>query len=579
MNYLLTYLKDPSTGELITDKVDIANKIGATFEKNSSSSNYSKKFQSTKKTEEEKPLNFSTDENLPYNKKFKLRDLKRSIKKSKDSSPGLDSIHYRILKNLPECTLKILLDIINNYWDSQTFPESWREALVLPIPKPGKDQQDPNSYRPIALTSCICKTVERMVNERLVHYLEINNKLTKFQAGFRKERGTLDQLVRLDSFIKDAFINGDHVVGVFFDLAKAYDTTWKYGIMKDLHTMGLRGNLPIFIKNFLNERTFQILLSTTLSSEKFTQEEGVPQGAILSTTLFNVKLNGIAEVLTHGVKCSLYVDDFVIFIRSSTVEGIERQLQRSINNIVKWTDSNGFTVSPNKTVAMKFCTCNSKYCRNPVLRLDKTIIKCVTEHKFLGLIWDPKLTFHAHIQYLLKKCRTALNIIKVLSYSNWGSDTKTLLTLFRSLIRSKLDYGSIVYMSAKIGKDLFDLDVLHRQGLRLCLGAFKSSPNESLYVETNEPPLELRRKYLAMKYALKIKSNSNNPVFDSLYKLPYSYLYENSDILSLGESVHRLFQEAQIDTRKILSSKIPEHPVWSCKTNKVIFYFLSRSFI
>ena len=178
----------------------------------------------------------------------------------------------------------------------------------------------------------------RANGKRETNLLSRNKKglISKYQAGFRAQRGTIDQLVRLDTFIKDAFINGDQVVGVFFDLAKAYDTTWKYGIMKDLHAMGLRGNLPIFIQNFLSERTFQILLCTTLSEDTFAQEEGVPQGAILSTTLFNVKLNDIAKVLTNNVQCSLYVDDLVIFIRSSTVEGIERQLQQCINKIVRW---------------------------------------------------------------------------------------------------------------------------------------------------------------------------------------------------------------------------------------------------
>ena len=86
--------------------------------------------------------------------------MKRSLKKSKDSTPGPDNIHYRILKNLPKDTLIILLNIINDHWDSQTFPESWKEALLLPIPKPGKDHQNPTNFRPIALTSCICKTEE-----------------------------------------------------------------------------------------------------------------------------------------------------------------------------------------------------------------------------------------------------------------------------------------------------------------------------------------------------------------------------------------------------------------------------------
>ena len=79
--------------------------------------------------------------------------------------------------------------------------------------------------------------------------------------------------------------------------------------MRDLHNMGLRGNLPMFIQNFLSERVFTVLLGTSFSEMK-NQEEGVPQGAILSTTLFNVKLNDIAKQLTPGVNCSLYVDDF-----------------------------------------------------------------------------------------------------------------------------------------------------------------------------------------------------------------------------------------------------------------------------
>ena len=209
--------------------------------------------------------------------------------------------------------------------------------------------------------------------------------------------------------------------------------------------MGLRGNLPIFIQNFLTDRTFQILLGTTISPEIYSQEEGVPQGAILSTTLFNVKLNGIAKELKEGVQCSLYVDDFVIFFKSRSVNTIERRLQNNIKKIAEWTLNNGFTLSPNKTVAMHFC--NKKGCYDPVLTLGDQEIEFVKEHKFLGLIWDKKLTFKPHIMDLKNRCFKALNIIRVLSYSNWGSDTKTLLKLFRSLVRSKMDYGCTVYMS------------------------------------------------------------------------------------------------------------------------------------
>ena len=349
----LLHIKDPSTGKLLTNKIELADMLGSSFQKNSSSDNYSEEFRKIKEKEEEDEIVFNTrNRHLLYNKIFRLRDLKRSIKKSKDTSPGPDGIHYKILKNLPDSTLKILLNLINKHWEFQTFPELWRGAILLPILKPGKDPQDPGNFRPIALTSCICKTVERMVNERLIHYLEKNNLLSKFQAGFRQQRSTIDQLVRLDTFIKDAFINQDHVVGVFFDLSKAYDTTWKHGIMKDSYKLGVRGNLPNFIRNFLTDRTFQILLGATLTDTFFSQEEGVPLGAILSTTLFNVKLNDIARVLSDDIECSLYVDDFVIFFRSRTIEAIERKLQYNINNIMSWTTKNGFTISANKTVCI-----------------------------------------------------------------------------------------------------------------------------------------------------------------------------------------------------------------------------------
>ena len=116
----------------------------------------------------------------------------------------------------------------------------------------------------------------------------------------------------------------------------------------------------------------------------------------------------------------------------------QRILQKAIYHVEKWTTENGFTVSPTKTVGMHFCRRNQTYCANPILKLKGQNINFVTEHKFLGLIWDPKLTFRAHIKYLKEKCRSAMNIIKITSHSSWGSDTKTLMTLFRSLIRSKL---------------------------------------------------------------------------------------------------------------------------------------------
>ena len=91
----------------------------------------------------------------------------------------------RFLKHIPDSSLSVLLKTFNDIWETGNIPKSWKEATIIPIPKPGKDNTNPNNYRPISLTGCICKTLERMINERLVWYLETNNIITEFQSGFR----------------------------------------------------------------------------------------------------------------------------------------------------------------------------------------------------------------------------------------------------------------------------------------------------------------------------------------------------------------------------------------------------------
>ena len=104
------------------------------------------------------------------------------------------------------------------------------------------------------------KLTYALLRKQRTHNLRyiVRTLLMKLSPGFRSERSTTNNLVRLETFIRDAFIKKEHVVAVLFDLEKAYDTTWRYSILKDIHKLGLRGRLPTFIENFLADRTMQV---------------------------------------------------------------------------------------------------------------------------------------------------------------------------------------------------------------------------------------------------------------------------------------------------------------------------------
>ncbi len=545
-----------------TSNKDIADALGSAFAKNSSTANYTDKFKNFKQQAERKKITFNTKEEEEYNTPFSLEELEESLSGAKDTAAGPDDIHYNLIKRLPKITKEKLLLLYNNiYSGKEAFPTEWRKAVVIPFPKPGKDPLKPNSYRPIALTSCMCKIMERMVNNRLVYYLEKNEIITPYQAGFRKNRSTNDQLVRFETLLRDAFIKNDHVVSIFFDLEKAYDTTWKYGILKDMHENGLRGNLPLFIENFLRDREFNVRVGTT-ASDGFIQEMGVPQGSILSPTLFSLKINSIVKCLSNNIDPSLYVDDFLISYQSKNLNAIERKLQLCLKKLETWCNENGFKFSPTKTVCVHF-TKARKIQPDPELYLNGNKIPVVTEAKFLGVIFDKKLTFLPHIKYLKDKCLKALNLLKVVSRTNWGGDRKVLLRLYRSLIRSKLDYGCIVYGSARKSY-LKILDPIANQGLRLALGAFRTSPIESLLTEADEPTLKQRREKLSIQYAIKIAAHPDNPTFESVFHPQLINLYEANErnIFPFGLRIKPLLQEIGFELENTIKETISITPPW-----------------
>ena len=166
--------------EIVDQKGDIANELGKNFQNISSSRNSSDAFKKYRE-ENNQHIDLSTDSPQEYNIAIKLKEFKNILATSGDTAPGIDGIPYKMIKRLSDDSLKYILSFYNRIFRDHVFPEKWKEAIIIPILKSGKDSTKCNSYRPIALIACLSKLLEKIINKRLMWYLEKHNLIDKSQ--------------------------------------------------------------------------------------------------------------------------------------------------------------------------------------------------------------------------------------------------------------------------------------------------------------------------------------------------------------------------------------------------------------
>ena len=229
----------------------MADLFGESFAERSSSRSYTNVFRDIR--ERTALLDFSPPRgsDFAYNHLFSLTEFRDTMASCKEGATGPDDISCTMLRHLHPSASTFLLSFFNRIWIEGSFPTLWQSAIVIPVHKPGKDSKLAENARPISLTCVPCKLMERMVAGRLLPVLESLHAFSDSQFGFRRHRSTIDPLIRLDHDIREAISDGRMVLGVFFDLEKAYDTTWRVGILNQLHRLGFRGQLPTFLKCLL----------------------------------------------------------------------------------------------------------------------------------------------------------------------------------------------------------------------------------------------------------------------------------------------------------------------------------------
>uniref|UniRef100_A0A3Q2ZQ74 Reverse transcriptase domain-containing protein n=1 Tax=Kryptolebias marmoratus TaxID=37003 RepID=A0A3Q2ZQ74_KRYMA len=537
------------------DKVEV---LAKTFNKIHSSNNIDvegRKGREDTKLKYKEIMKEDEEVNNLMNVEFTKTELNYVLKKIKNTAPGKDQIWYKMIQQLNGKSKDIILKLYNKIWEAGKLPMKWKESIIIPIAKPGKDNSKPGNYRPIALTSNLCKIMEKMINNRIVHYLNKEGYLSKYQSGFRKGRSTSDPTIYLEYEIRKAQVNKESVVAVFFDIEKAYDMMWVEGLLIKLYKMGIKGKIFNWIKDFLANRKLQVRIGEVVSG-KYVVENGTPQGSIISPVLFSIMINDVFKDLGQDMGCSLFADDGAVWKRGKNVEFCVKKLQEEIYKIEKWAFQWGFKFSVEKSKVMLFTQKKTnKEIKLTLYNQELEQVKCI---KFLGVWFDEKLIWKEHIQKIVDKCKKILNIMRCLVGSDWGADRKSLKHIYVGMIRANIDFGCIVYGSAAKAH-LLKIDNIQHQALRLCTGAFKTTPTAALEVEMGEMPLDLRRTYLEISYWLNLQGNGYD--HPNLEILRPCWEKEKKEMRSFGWMIEKKLKEFKMDkieiSQSIITSIIP----------------------
>jgi hypothetical protein len=256
-----------------------------------------------------------------------------------------------MLSHLSQKALTYLTRLFNHLLHRGHFPIVWKGAKVIPILKPKKPPTDPKSYRPISLLSIGGKLFERIIATRLSTQVNLKHLLPDEQCGFRKKHSTVSQLARITDYISKGFNLHKHTGMVSLDVEKAYDTVWINGLLYKLITLQLPAYLVTILRAFLVGRSFTVRLNDTSSTPKHTPA-GLPQGAVLSTTLFAIYISDMPRPC--NTQLAIYADDTALFTQSWRTDTIARRLTSAIDALHRYFTKWKLRVNVHKTEAILF---------------------------------------------------------------------------------------------------------------------------------------------------------------------------------------------------------------------------------
>ena len=310
----------------------------------------------------------------------------------------------------------------------------------MPIHKIGNKDKLSN-YRPVSVLPALSKVYERLVFNRLVHYLDKNEILHDQQFGFRRGYSTSMAIHALADQFYESAENNEFMLGLFIDLSRAFDTISHKILLDKLKHYGIRGIAWGWISDYLSNRK-QFVTYNQCKSEMNNVNIGVPQGSILGPLLFLLYVNDLPTISSH-LNFIQFADDTSIFIKGKSILDISRTMSSEMRNVTEWLKNNKLTLNLSKTNFMVMTTQGKRFNDDECnIIVDNVIIERVTNCKFLGVVLDDKFTWKLHIDHIKNKVSKGLGI---LLKSRKILDRESLVTLYNALIKPYFTYGLTIW--------------------------------------------------------------------------------------------------------------------------------------
>lgn len=411
-----------------------------------------------------------------------------SIINSLDSNcaTGWDNIPTKLLKLNREYLAPIICHLTNTCFHSATFPKDLKKSIITPVYKSG-DRANISNYRPISVLTSLSKIVEKLLNNRLLKYLEHFNILSENQFGFRKGLSTEDAIAKLTSIIIDSVDHAKKCLVIFLDLKKAFDTVSTTTLLKRLESIGIRGIPLNLFASYLSERK-QCVKVDDMISDECDVTFGVPQGSVLGPTLFLIYINNLTKLLIQNGKIISYADDTAIIFTEDTWDIVHKIAEEGLYEINKWLRHNMLTLNYTKTNYMCFTktvkTQPSNLHKIKIHDCDMSDTNCtclpirkVNNIRYLGVIVDQRLSWNSHIELIMSRTRKLIYIFRELRHV---AKKDLLIRIYKALAESILCYCITIWGGA-IKTKLIDLERAQRALLKVMFLKNKRFATQELY--------------------------------------------------------------------------------------------------